>query len=249
MPGFPDSPWTAFSFLLPRKSRTSGLKCSWKQLYILSGSYTCAFDGRLRRFVTFHTSQMLHFIKKGRHSALPCCQWGGFYSFVSFYTRLQALLCRAYPPKAQWDVTMCLCLLFHLQGSLCAWNSGAHPHAFQPEVNVQRQAGAWTDPAEDCLHLLKHMYSSASAAESKGNADTLKLLIWKTSTVLSAQESRAVNYVWLTATDGSSSMIIYCKCGNVLFGKNLRLTSSKTVYIFNGIWMHINLEKRVTDSS
>lgn len=45
---------------------------------------------------------------------------GEFYSFVSFYTHLQALLCRAYPPKAQQDVTMCLCLLFHLQGSLCA---------------------------------------------------------------------------------------------------------------------------------
>lgn len=31
---------------------------------------------------------------------------GGGYSFVSFYTCLPALLCRAYPPKAQWDVLM-----------------------------------------------------------------------------------------------------------------------------------------------
>lgn len=44
----------------------------------------------------------------------------GFYSFVSFYTHLQALQCTAYPPKAQWDVRMCLCLPFHLRGSLCA---------------------------------------------------------------------------------------------------------------------------------
>ena len=27
--------------------------------------------------------------------------FGGFYSFVSFYTHLRALPCRAYPPKAQ----------------------------------------------------------------------------------------------------------------------------------------------------
>lgn len=125
-------------------------------------------------------------------TALP--MFGGFYSFVSFYTHLRALPCRAYPPKAQWDVRMCLCLLFHLRGSLCAWNFGAHPHAFQSGVSVQRQAGAWTDPAGDCLHLVTQMYPLASAAESKGKADTLTLLLWKTSTVLSAWENRAVMY-------------------------------------------------------
>lgn len=146
-------------------------------------------------------------------TALPT--FWGFYSFVSFYTHLQALQCRAYPPKAQRDVRMCLRLLFHLWGSLCAWNFGAHPHAFQPGVSAQRQAGAWTDPAEDCLHLLTQMHPSASAAESKGKADTLKLLKWKTSTVLSAQENRAVNYLsnWQPLTEACQFVAnaeIYC---------------------------------------
>lgn len=139
---------------------------NWKQPYTLSGCYTCASDGRLRRSVTLHSSWMLYLIKKGKQD-YRVANGGKSYAFVSFYTHLQALLCRAYPLKAQWDVTMCLCLLFHLQASLCAWNFGAHPHAFQPEVNVPRQAEAWADPAEDCLHLLTHVPISFSIREQR----------------------------------------------------------------------------------
>lgn len=44
-------------------------------------------------------------------------------------------------------------------------------------------------------------------------------------------------------------MIICCKCWNLLFGKSLRLTPSKVVYIFNCIWTHMYLEKRATDNN
>lgn len=61
------------------------------------------------------TPKMWHLKSWGRRSALPHCHCFvvvAFFSYISSHTHLRALLCGAYPAKAQWAVGMCLCLLF-----------------------------------------------------------------------------------------------------------------------------------------
>lgn len=65
--------------------------------------------------------------------------------------------------------------------------------------------------------------------------------------VPSAQGKRAVNCLsnWQPLTEACQSSFV----ANVLFGKILRLTSSKVIYIFNRVWTPHNLEKRAMDNN
>lgn len=68
--------------------------------------------------------------------------------------------------------------------------------------------------------------------------------------MLSAQENRAVNQLsnWQPLTEACQCLFA-ANAKNLLFGKNLKLTSSKFSYNFNHIWTHMNLEKKAMDKN